>query len=184
MKPAAPDPASVHAPIIVVMGVAGSGKSTVARLLAEKLHCPMLEGDGLHPPENVRRMAGGTALTDLDRAPWLAAIQARIATASLQRKSLVVSCSALKRRYRDVLRLGDPRLIFVHLAGDPELMRRRMSLRPEHFMPASLLDSQFAALEAPGADEHAIRCDAGQDPHVIVESVLAGLAGVASGRCS
>ena len=91
MKPAAPDIASVHAPIVVVMGVAGSGKSTVARLLAEKLHCPMLEGDSLHPSENVRRMAGGTALTDLDRAPWLSAIQARIATASLQGKSLVGS---------------------------------------------------------------------------------------------
>jgi gluconokinase len=176
MKPAAPDTASVHAPIVVVMGVAGSGKSTVARLLAEKLHCPMLEGDSLHPPENVRRMAGGTALTDLDRAPWLSAIQARIATASLQGKSLVVSCSALKRRYRDVLRLGDPPLIFVHLAGDPELMRRRMSLRPEHFMPAALLDSQFAALEVPGADEYAIRCNAEQDPQQIVDSVLAGLA--------
>jgi gluconokinase len=144
----------------------------------------MLEGDSLHPPENVRRMAGGTALTDLDRAPWLSAIQARIAKASLQGNSLVVSCSALKRRYRDVLRLGDPRLIFVHLAGDQELMRRRMSLRPEHFMPASLLDSQFAALEPPGADEHAIRCDAEQDPQQIVAAVLAGLAGIASGRCS
>jgi gluconokinase len=176
MKPAAPATAPGPAPIIVVMGVAGSGKSTVARLLAEKLHCPMLEGDSLHPPENVRRMAGGTALTDLDRAPWLSAIQARIANASLQGKSLVVSCSALKRRYRDVLRLGNPRLIFVHLAGDRELMRRRMSRRPEHFMPASLLDSQFAALEIPGADEHAILCDAEQAPPQIVDLVLAGLA--------
>jgi gluconokinase len=164
-----------HGPIIVVMGVSGSGKSTVARLLAEKLSCSMLEGDDLHSAENIRRMESGKALDDADRSPWLLAIAQHIASASRDGRSLVVSCSALKRRYRDVLRQGDPRLILVFLAGDPRLIGQRMSRRQDHFMPNTLLDSQFADLESPGPDEHAIRCDIAENPRDIVESVIGTL---------
>src|SRR5271170_5998493 len=108
-----PSKTPARPPMIVVMGVSGSGKSTVAGLLAEKLSCPMLEGDSLHSAENIRRMASGIALDDADRGPWLRAIAQRIASASREGRSLVVSCSALKRRYRDILREGDPRLILV-----------------------------------------------------------------------
>lgn len=154
------------------MGVSGSGKSTVAGLLAEKLSCSMLEGDTLHSPENIRRMASGIALDDADRKPWLFAIAQRIASAAQAGRSLVVSCSALKRRYRDILREGDPHLILVYLAADPLLIGPRLSQRQDHFMPANLLDSQFAALEAPDADEHAIRCDIARNPKEIVQSIL------------
>jgi gluconokinase len=157
---------------IVVMGVSGSGKSTVARLLAEKLKCPMLEGDALHSPENVRQMAQGTALSDSDRRDWLAAIAEHIAASSRAGQRLVVTCSALKRRYRDVLRGGDPRLTFVHLVGDKQTIRRRLSLRRDHFMPAALLDSQFDALEIPGPDERVISCDIAGSAADIAASVL------------
>jgi len=170
-----PSKTPARPPMIVVMGVSGSGKSTVAGLLAEKLSCPMLEGDSLHSAENIRRMASGIALDDADRGPWLRAIAQRIASASREGRSLVVSCSALKRRYRDILREGDPRLILVYLAGDPRLIGQRMSRRHDHFMPPALLDSQFKALETPDPDEHAIRCDIAENPQDIVQSVLGTL---------
>jgi gluconokinase len=173
--------ALVHPPIVVVMGVSGSGKTTVARLLAERLSCSMLEGDSLHSPESIRRMAAGTALEDLDRADWLACIAQRIAAASRDGRALVVSCSALKRHYRDVLRQGDPHLIFVHLTGPKRLIQQRMSLRHDHFMPPALLDSQFDALEVPDADEHTISCDIAQSPATIVASVIARLPVSAAG---
>jgi gluconokinase len=158
---------------LVVMGVSGSGKTTVARLLAERFSSALLEGDSVHSPENIRRMAEGRALSDADRRDWLAAIAARIAASSRNGHRLVVSCSALKRRYRDVLRSGDPHLIFVHLIGDKQTILQRMSLRRDHFMPTALLDSQFDALEMPDSDEHVISCCIAQSPADIVASVLA-----------
>jgi gluconokinase len=160
-------------PIVVVMGVSGSGKTTVGQLLADQLCVAMLEGDSLHSAENVQRMAAGTALTDSDRHDWLLAIVQRIAAASHDGRGLIVSCSALKRRYRDVLRGGDPNLIFVHLTGHKELIQQRLSLRRGHFMPPALLDSQFDALEAPGVDERVISCDIAQSPADIVASIIA-----------
>jgi gluconokinase len=160
---------------VVVMGVSGSGKSTVARLLAEQLSCPMLEGDSLHSPENIRRMAGGTALSDADRHVWLADLAERIGASSRNRHALVVSCSALKRRYRDVLRQGDRHLVFIHLSGDKQTIRQRLSARHDHFMSPDLLDSQFDAFEMPGADEDVISCEITESPGSIVASVLAKL---------
>jgi gluconokinase len=171
-----------RAPIIVVMGVSGSGKTTVARLLAEQLGCSMLEGDSLHSPENIRRMTASTALVDSDRADWLAAIAQRIAAASREGRAMVVSCSALKRLYRDVLRQGDPHLIFVHLTGPRQLIQQRMSLRHDHFMSPALLDSQFDALEMPDADEHVMSCDVAQSPATIVASVIARMPAAAAGQ--
>ena len=163
-------------PIIVVMGVSGSGKTTVARLLAERLACPMLEGDSLHSAENILRMAAATALADSDRCDWLNAIAQCITVASRAGQSLVVSCSALKRRYRDTLRQGHANLIFVHLVGDKQVIEGRLRLRHNHFMSPALLDSQFEALEMPGADEHVISCDIALKPEAIVLSILPRLA--------
>ena len=161
--------------IIIVMGVSGSGKSTIARLLAERLACPFLEGDSLHSAANIEHMASGTALTDADRRDWLHAITQRIGIAARAAQPLVVTCSALKRRYRNVLRQADANLIFVHLAGERQLIERRLAMRQNHFMPPALLDSQFAALEAPGADEEVMACDIARSPAEIVAAILARL---------
>lgn len=157
---------------LVVMGVSGSGKSTVAQLLAAELGCPMLEGDSLHSARNIERMASGHALSDADRQDWLAAIADCIAQAVSARQSLVVSCSALKRRYRDMLRAADPRLILVYLKGDMELIRSRLAQRQHHFMPAALLESQFQTLEEPGSDEQVIECSIAFGAADIVGRVL------------
>jgi gluconokinase len=161
--------------IAVVMGVSGTGKSTVARLLADRLHCPMLEADHLHSAANIERMASGIALQDVDRRDWLDLIAARIATARSVGQSLIVACSALKRRYRDVLRRADPDLNFVHLVGERTLIEGRLRLRRDHFMPPALLASQFEALEMPDADERVITCDISLTPQAIVTSILAHL---------
>ncbi len=144
----------MKSPRIVVMGVSGCGKSSLGEVLAHRLGMPFIEGDALHPPENVAKMAGGTPLTDEDRWPWLTRVGEALAEPE---GGAVVSCSSLKRVYRDVLRreAGDD-VIFVHLHGSRELLLSRMTHRPGHFMPASLLDSQLATLETPGADENAI----------------------------
>ena len=152
---------------IVVMGVSGCGKSTVGRLLAQHLALDYLEGDDMHPPENVARMAAGVALTDADRQGWLQALADRLADARAQGQGLVLSCSALKRRYRDLLRTGAPDVRFVHLHGARELLAARMTARPGHYMPASLLDSQLATLELPGADEKVLSFDIAQSPQDI-----------------
>lgn len=143
-------------PQIVVMGVSGSGKSTIGVRLAAQLGVPFGEGDDLHSPASVAKMAAGHALDDADRAPWLAAIGTWMRA---QPGGSVVSCSALKRTYRDVLRAADPGIFFVHLTGDREIVKRRVSERVGHFMPASLVDSQFDALEPLDRDEPGVALD-------------------------
>ena len=155
----------------VVMGVSGCGKSAVGSLLASALGVPYVEGDDVHPPENVAKMAAGIALDDADRACWLDALRQRIATAHAQGSGLVVSCSALKRSYRDLLRGGDPALRFAHLDGPRELLERRMQ-RPGHFMPPSLLDSQLRTLQPLEPDEAGIVLDISQPLAALVEQIL------------
>lgn len=137
---------------IVVMGVSGAGKSAVGQGLAAILGVPFCEGDALHPPANIARMAAGTPLTDADRAPWLDSVAAWLA----EHPTGVATCSALRRSYRDRLRGPAPTTRFVLLDVPEPVLRTRMLHRPGHFMPASLLDSQLATLERPGADEAAI----------------------------
>ncbi len=161
---------------VCVMGVSGAGKTVVGTLLADALAVPFLEGDALHPPENVRRMAQGIPLTDDDRRGWLQAIADRIAEARGTSSGLVVACSALKRAYRDVLRGADRELRFVHLTGDAGVIRQRMGQRVGHYMPASLLDSQLATLEVPGFDEHAWTFDVTGAPPSIVAHIVERLA--------
>jgi gluconokinase len=154
------------------MGVAGSGKSTIGAALAKALGIPFVEGDEFHPSENVRRMALGIPLTDDDRAQWLRALAARLRQAKDAGTGLVMSCSALKRAYRDVLRAAAPELEFVFLKGERSLVAQRLAGRRGHFMPASLLESQFAILEEPAPDEHAWVCDVRQTPQDIVASLV------------
>jgi carbohydrate kinase (thermoresistant glucokinase family) len=156
---------------IVVMGVSGSGKSTVGRLLAQTLRMPFQDGDELHPPDNIARMAAGVPLTDADRQDWLAAIGKRLAAAGGRRDGVVVACSALKRAYRDQLRAVAPDLRLVYLQGPAPLLAERLAARRDHYMPASMLPSQLAALESPGSDEGAIAVDVAQSPEAIVQAV-------------
>lgn len=153
---------NASAPVLVFMGVAGTGKSTVAALLAGRLGWPFQEGDELHPPENVAKMAAGHPLTDDDRSPWLARVAAWIDARIAAGEPGIVTCSALRRGYRDVLRRDA--VTFVHFTGAPALVRERMTRREGHFMPPALLDSQFAVLEPPGPDERAIEVDIDATP--------------------
>ena len=159
---------------IVVMGVSGSGKSTIARRLADELRLTMAEADDFHPPANVEKMHAGVPLTDEDREPWLAAIAARVDATRRAGGHGVVACSALRRRYRDVL-VGErrPDVRLVYLRGDRQLIARRLAARQGHFMPASLLESQFGALEEPGPDEDPITVSVDGRPGEIVERILA-----------
>ncbi len=136
-------------PNLVFMGVCGCGKSTVAGLYAQRTGATLLEADGFHPPENIAKMSSGTPLTDADRAGWLAAISARLAEGKARGEAMVVTCSALKKAYRDRLRDGDPELFFVFLDGSQELLQSRLDARKGHFMPPGLLGSQLATLERP-----------------------------------
>jgi carbohydrate kinase (thermoresistant glucokinase family) len=160
-------------PVVVLMGVSGCGKSTVGRLLADRLGWPMLEGDDLHPAANVEKMAHGRPLTDDDRWPWLAAIRTWIDARISEQSSAVVTCSALRHSYRDVLR--DPHVVFVQLDGPRELLLARLAARHGHFMPAALLDSQLSALEPPDRDEQAVRIDISLDVADQVDAILAAL---------
>jgi gluconokinase len=170
--------ADTHAEIpsvLVVMGVSGSGKSTVASMLAHRLRWTYEDGDWFHPEANVEKMHHGEPLTDEDRGPWLRAIAAWIDNTRKAGSHGVVACSALKRAYRDIL-IGarrDVRLVF--LKGDSELIARRIAARDDHFMPASLLESQFAALEEPAADERPIVVLIEPHPRDIVDSIIAKL---------
>lgn len=144
---------------VVVMGVSGCGKTTLGEALARELGMPFVEGDAFHPPANVAKMAAGQPLDDSDRAGWLEALAGRLAVGRERGEPVVLACSALKRRYRDVLRSGDPDLRLVFLSGQRDLIAARMRARSGHFMPPSLLESQFLALEAPGPDEDVLECD-------------------------
>lgn len=163
----------MHPGLYVVMGVAGSGKTTIGARLAHALDIAFVEGDELHPAENVRRMAAGIPLTDDDRRPWLLAIAARLREAKRAGAGLVVSCSALKRSYRDLLRSeAQADVQVVYLQGSPALIAERMAQRRGHFMPPALLESQFATLEEPAPDEHAWVCDIRQPPDAIVAALV------------
>ncbi|RSS97676.1 gluconokinase [Streptomyces sp. WAC05292] len=163
------------------MGVAGTGKTTVGGLLAEALGVPFAEGDDHHPPVNVAKMTAGIPLDDEDRRPWLDAIAARLRERP-PGTGAVVSCSALRRAYRDRLRAAVPEAVFVHLAGDRRLIRDRMAARTGHFMPAALLDSQFAALEPLGPDEPGAVVDVSGTPEETAARALAALAAAWSDR--
>jgi gluconokinase len=164
---------AAHTGLYVIMGVSASGKSLIGAMFARALDIPFVEGDDLHPQENVTRMAAGIPLTDHDRHGWLTAIAARLREAKCAGIGLVVSCSALKRTYRDLLRsAGDAGVQFVHLAGSRALLAERMAQRRGHFMPPSLLESQLATLEAPGPDERAWVCDIGEAPDAIVADLV------------
>ncbi|WP_443333536.1 gluconokinase [Streptomyces sp. CB00455] len=156
------------------MGVAGTGKTTVGRLLAEALALPYAEGDAFHPAANVAKMSAGTPLDDADRWPWLDAIGRWIRDRA-QPRGAVVAASSLKRAYRDRLRAAAPGVVFVHLTGDRPLIEERMAARTGHFMPATLLDSQFAALEPLRQDEAGVAVDVSGSPEDITERALAAL---------
>ena len=155
---------------IVVMGVSGSGKSTVGAALAQRLHVPFADADDFHPEANVAKMTAGNSLNDDDRHPWLEAIGDWLADHCGE--GGVMSCSALKRKYRDQLRKHCPQVRFLHLSGSPEVIGRRQASRPGHFMPASLLASQFDTLEPLEADEHGVVVDVDQDIDAVVENYL------------
>ena len=161
--------------LVLVMGVSGAGKSTVGQLLAERLGVPFADADAFHPPANIAKMSAGAPLTDDDRWPWLDAIGAwlddRAATGG------VVTCSALKRAYRDRLVGTRPDVRLLHLEGDAALIGARQAARPDHFMPASLMASQFATLEAPGPDERVITLSVAPLPEAIVHAALDALRG-------
>jgi len=161
--------------IVLVMGVSGSGKTTVGALLAGQLGWPYAEADSFHPAANIEKMAAGIPLTDADRAPWLAAIGQWIDAEVAASRSGVVSCSALKRAYRDQLRAGRSEVKIVYLRGSRELIATRLAARHGHFFRAEMLDSQFAALEEPTPDEGVLIVSIGKSPKEIVEEILAQL---------
>ena len=154
---------------IVVMGVSGSGKSTVGAALAQRLRVPFADADDFHPPANIAKMSAGHPLDDDDRRPWLESIGRWLAAHG---SGGVMSCSALKRGYRDQLRAHCPDVTFLHLSGTPEVIGRRQASRPGHFMPASLLQSQFATLEPLGDDEAGVAIDVDQDIDSIVNQYV------------
>lgn len=161
--------------VIIIMGVCGTGKTTVGELLARRLGFEFAEGDAYHPQANVAKMRSGQPLDDTDRAPWLAAMAVDIDMWLARERNAVLACSALKRSYRDTL-IGERKGVrLVYLFGAPDLIRQRMEARTDHYMPSSLLDSQLATLQEPGDDEHPISIDVDGAPERLVEQVLAQL---------
>ncbi len=159
--------------LVTVMGVSGCGKTTVGVGLAQRLRLPFEDADDLHPPANVAKMAAGIPLDDDDRLPWLRAVGAwqdkHTATGG------VMSCSALRRSYRDILREAAPDQVFIHLAGDRDVVARRVAGRPGHFMPVALVDSQFATLEPLDPDERGVTLDFDQPVDALVDACVAAL---------
>lgn len=154
------------------MGVSGAGKTTIGRALAARLGWPFQEGDDLHPPAGIVKMRAGQPLDDRDRLPWLARIAGWIDERRGAGEPGVITCSALKRGYRELLAAGRPEVRFLYLRGSKALIHARLAARRGHFMPTNLLDSQFATLEEPGADELTIRIDVGAPIEQIVETVV------------
>lgn len=159
--------------LYVVMGVSGCGKSLIGTALARALDIDFVEGDDYHSAENVQRMSSGIALTDDERAQWLRALAARLRDAKDAGTGLVMTCSALKRSYRDVLRAGAGDVRFVFLRGPRALLAERIAGRRGHFMPPSMLDSQLATLKEPAPDEHAWVCDIRESPQDLVAALVA-----------
>jgi carbohydrate kinase (thermoresistant glucokinase family) len=158
--------------VVVVMGVSGSGKSTVGEDLAQRIGAAYQEGDSLHPQANVDKMSHGIPLTDADRRPWLLQIAAVIDGWLMRHEAGVVACSALKRAYRDILIGERTGVALVYLEGSHELIAHRMAARHGHFMPTALLDSQFATLEPPGADERPIVVAVDAPPDTLVDRIM------------
>ena len=159
---------------LVVMGVSGSGKSTIGAAIARRVDALFLDADDFHPASNIEKMASGMPLTDEDRHPWLIAVGDEIARRTAQGHEVVMACSALKRSYRDLLRGRAEDLFFAQLDGSPELLASRIGHRTDHFMPSALLDSQLATLEPLAADECGIVVDIGDPPETVVDAVVAG----------
>lgn len=157
----------------VIMGVAGCGKSSIGAVLGAQIGAQYIDGDDLHPKQNIEKMSRGEPLQDADRWPWLARVGEALATAH---QDVIVGCSALKRSYRDFIRDRADGVVFIHLAGSREVIAKRMAERDGHFMPTSLLDSQFEALQVPGPDEPHIAVDISGTPEDIVEAIIEKLA--------
>ncbi|MCO5066563.1 MAG: gluconokinase [Rhizobiaceae bacterium] len=170
-----------HPLAVVVMGVAGSGKSLIGRALAERLGAAFVEGDEFHTPGNIALMASGTPLTDQNREGWLDRIGGRIAELGAGGRVSVTACSALKRAYRDRLRSFRPDMLFVYLSVDRATAERRVAERRDHFMPPSLVESQFLALDAPGADERALEADASKPREAVLDDIESWLFANAEG---
>jgi gluconokinase len=166
--------------VLVVMGVSGSGKTTIATLLAKKLGFVFRDGDEFHPAANVEKMKNGVPLTDEDRWPWLEAIARFIDEELARGTKTIVTCSALKRRYRDIIIDGRKGVRLIYLKGDKALLEKRLAQRHGHFMPSSLLKSQFEALEEPGLEENPLVVSVDATPDQIVEHILAELEGMPS----
>lgn len=176
-EPRAPEtsidsPRRADVPCYVVMGVSGCGKSEIGGRLAARLGIDYVEGDAFHPAANVAKMSAGFPLDDDDRLGWLNVLADKIAGARRQGQPLVLSCSSLKRRYRDLLRSGDPQLVFVHLHGERETISARMQSRPGHFMPPALLDSQLRDLEPLQPDENGFQLDIRCAPDDLIDQIV------------
>ncbi|MFJ5692412.1 gluconokinase [Arthrobacter sp. NPDC093125] len=163
-------------PQVIVMGVSGCGKTTIGDLVARELGVRFLDGDSLHPVENVAKMAAGTPLTDEDRWPWLAIVGSELAAAGAD--GLVLACSALRRSYRDAIRAQAPDTVFLHLHGSKEVLGSRLEGRSGHFMPAALLDSQLATLEPLEDDERGVVVDIAAPVPAVLADALAGITAV------
>lgn len=166
------------------MGVSGCGKTTIAERLSAALQWAYIEGDQHHPQANIAKMSAGIPLTDADRAGWLDVLAGHLAHSTQLQQGLILTCSALKRRYRDRLRQADPALCFIHLTGTAEEIQPRLALRTGHYMPASLLDSQFRDLEPPSDQERAMPIAVTQPPEWIVNQALAHLRALDANLCA